>query len=308
MQSSTGSRARVVSVALALAASFACATATEPLDVSSAQTAAQVITVLVNDPEIGARPIDVQVTRGVVRLSGRVRSQEELQRAIELARSVPGVIRVDAAVRIGADPLPDEELPRMDRRQRAAVDPAVEFAELRESRDRLALGASLGASLPTDAAFESGRSLGPLMRFGSGPGLRATVGFDWFRATLVSASPSSPASQLRVRPLMVGLAYTLVAGPVSVAPSLVGGYALNSVNVPDTGAAGRLAVDVGNSLAWRPAVSVWIDTGARTAVNVSVGRMMTRLNATFVEDGLIDRRVLDGNSTMVSVGLAYKLF
>jgi hypothetical protein len=249
----------------------------------------------------------VQVTGGVVRLSGRVRSEEERQRAIELARGIPGVVRVDAVMRIGADPPPEEEQPRLGR-PRQEIDPAVEFAELQDVRDRFAVGLSLGVSQPADSRLDAGWSMGPLLRFGSGPGLGATVGFDWFHTTFASSDPASASSRLRIRPLMAGLAYTVVAGPVSVAPSLVAGYALNSVEIPESGAAAGMAVDVDNSLVWRPALSFWIDTSPRTAVNFSVGRVTTRLHLTRIEDGLIGRHRVDGHSTMVSVGLAYKVF
>jgi hyperosmotically inducible periplasmic protein len=308
MRSSSAAFPRILLVALFVAGCAACrGTVLEPFDVASAQTAAQVITALVNDPEIGTRPIDVQVTRGVVRLSGRVRTDEERQRAIAIARRVPGVTSVDADMRIGDDP-PPEESPRGFDAQRAAVDPAVEFAELEESRDRVAVGLSLGSSQPSDGAFGSGLSLGPLLRFGSGAGLGVTVGFDWFRTTFTSTDPASPESRLRIRPLMAGVAYTVVLGPVSIAPSLVAGYALNTIDLPDAGAAGSVAVDVDNSWAWRPGVSLWLDTSPRTAVNLSLGRVVTRLHLTVVEDGVIERRAHDGHSTMVSVGLAYRLF
>lgn len=301
-------RVRLALLATMVACSAACgAAAVDPFDVASAQTAAQVITALVNDPEIGTRPIDVQVTRGAVRLSGRVRTIEERDRAIEIARRVPGVTSVDAVMRIGAAPPPEEaRLLRPDRR-RAEVDPAVEFAELEGERDHFAAGLSFGTSRPGDATLSSSLSLGPLLRFGSGAGLGATVGFDWFRTTFEPSGPNSQASQLRVRPFMAGLAYTVVVGPVSVSPSLVAGYALNSIDVPDSGA-GHVAVDVDNSWAWRPGVSVWLNTSPRTAVNVSMGRLMTRLHLTVVENGQIGRHTLDGDATMVSVGLAYKLF
>lgn len=107
---------------------------------------------------------------------------------------------------------------------------------------------------------------------------------------------------------MAGLRYTAMAGPVAISPSLVGGYAFNRIIVPTTGAADRLAVDAGNSLVWRPGVAVWIDAGRRTVVNLSVGRVLTRLNVTFVEAGVIEQRTVSGDATTVSIGLVYRLF
>lgn len=300
-------RARLLALLLGLAGSAACAAATSPLDIQSARAAAMVMTALVNDPQIGTRPIDVRVTDGVVRLSGRVASAAEVARAVAIARAVPGVTRVDANLRVSADLPADAGVPQAARQR--PPDPAAEFAELEDARSRFGVGASFGSSHPTGDGLGTAWSIGPLLRFGSGPGLGPAVGFDWYRMSVASGDPGAPSSRLRVRPLMVGLAYTVRSGPVSVSPSLVGGYSFNGVSVSGAGApAGRLAVDVSNGLAWRPGVSVWIDTGRRTAANISLGQVRTRLKVTFIEDGRVDTRTLAGHATMVSIGFAYTVF
>jgi len=206
------------------------------IEVESARTAAQVMTALVNDPEIGARPIAVQVTRGVVRLSGRVRSQAEVARAIALARAVPGVTRVDASIRVGAD-LPQAQSPPADS-QPVARDPAIEFAELDPTPSRLAIGASFGVSHPTTAPFESAWSVSPVVRFGSGAGLGLAGVFDWHGAS-VAAEPESPASRLRVRPIMAGLGYTAMVGRVAVAGRWLRIQSNHRTQYRRRGAAGR---------------------------------------------------------------------
>jgi hypothetical protein len=307
MRASGESCTRLLGLTLALVSAIACSSAISTVDIESARTAAQVMTALVNDPEVGARPIEVRVTRGVVRLSGRVRTPAEMERAIALAGAVPGVTRVDSSLRVGADSPSNTEKPP-SARPVASRDPAVEFSELESPPSRLAIGASLGGSRPTADALAPAWSIGPLLRLGSGVGLGPALGFDWYRAVLTAGDRSLPASRLQVRPIMAGLSYGVVAGRVSVVPSLVAGYAFNRVSVPDAGAAGRLAVDAGNSLAWRPGLSMWIDTGRRTAVNISIGRLMTRLNVTYLDNGLIGKQSLDGDSTIVTVGLAYRLY
>ena len=107
---------------------------------------------------------------------------------------------------------------------------------------------------------------------------------------------------------MAGLGYTVAAGRVAISPSPVGGYAFNRIIVPNTGAGGRLAVDAGNSLVWRPGVAVWINTGRRMVANLSVGRVLTRVKVTFVDAGGIEQRSMRGDATTVSVGIAYWLF
>ncbi len=283
----------------------ACSSAVSALEVDSARTTGLVMTALVNDPEIGARPITVRVTRGVVQLSGLVRSEAEVARAVALASAVPGVTRVESSLRVGADQsraraLPVEGAP-------VVRDPAIEFAELDATPGRFAIGGSFVTSRPSAAAFAPSWSISPLVRLGAGKGLGAAAIFDWYGAS-VAAEPGSSASRLRVRPVMAGLSYTAMAGPVAIAPSLVGGYAFNRIIVPNTGAADRLAVDAGNSLVWRPGVAVWIGAGRRAVVNLSVGRVLTRLNVTFVEAGAIEQRTISGDATTLSVGLVYRLF
>jgi hypothetical protein len=263
------------------------------------------MTALVNDPEIGARPITVRVTRGVVQLSGLVRSEAEVARAVALARAVPGVTRVDSSLRVGADQpraqmLPVEGAP-------VVRDPAIEFAELAATPGRFAIGGSFVTSRPAASAFAQEWALSPLVRLGASRGLGPALIFDWYGASITDA-PGASASQLRVRPVMAGLRYTATAGRFAVSPSLAAGYAFNSIGVPDTGAAGSLAVDAGNSLVWRPGIALWIDAGRRAVVNVSVGRVFTRLDVTFVEAGVIEQRAISGDATTVSVGLVYRLF
>ncbi|MEY4636679.1 MAG: hypothetical protein RJA55_2477 [Acidobacteriota bacterium] len=77
---------------LALIPLGACsAAAVSTLEVESARTTGLVMTALVNDPEIGARFISVRVSGGAVQLSGLVRREAEVARAVALASAVPGV-------------------------------------------------------------------------------------------------------------------------------------------------------------------------------------------------------------------------
>ena len=61
---------------------------------------ASVKTALLNDPAFTTPRIDVETTQGVVTLSGRVASKEEELKAIQLARSVGGVVDVKSSLQI----------------------------------------------------------------------------------------------------------------------------------------------------------------------------------------------------------------
>jgi len=66
----------------------------------------RVKTVFVNDPVVGTLRIDVDTFKGVVTLSGRVKSKAEEQKAIELARTVKGVVDVKSTLTIEASTNP----------------------------------------------------------------------------------------------------------------------------------------------------------------------------------------------------------
>jgi osmotically-inducible protein OsmY len=60
----------------------------------------RVKTAMLNDPAVGGLRIDVDMFKGVVTLSGRVKSEAERQQAITLARRTSGVTEVKDALQI----------------------------------------------------------------------------------------------------------------------------------------------------------------------------------------------------------------
>lgn len=68
--------------------------------IDDATITTRVKTALLNDPAVGGLRIDVDTFKGVVTLSGRVKSKEEEQTAIALARKVDGVKDVQSTLQI----------------------------------------------------------------------------------------------------------------------------------------------------------------------------------------------------------------
>ena len=60
----------------------------------------RVKTAMLNDPAVGGTSIDVDTYKGVVTLSGRVKSQSEHDRAVALARQIDGVAEVKDALQV----------------------------------------------------------------------------------------------------------------------------------------------------------------------------------------------------------------
>jgi hypothetical protein len=278
-----------------------CRTVVDPAVLADAQIAARVRTALVNHPELGRMPVDVRVRQGVARLSGAVETDAQASEAAQLVRGVQGVRDVEIDLQIGGAAEVPLALP---------APPALSDLEGSPGDRRLlALGASVSRSDPQERSLASRVSVGPLLRLGSGRGLGVAIGFSWFHAALVG-SPSDPGltGRVHVKPIMGGLGYTFRSGRVSLAPSVVGGMAFNRASASGSGPTGRVAVSVGNSFAWRPGVSVWLDLNRWAAVNLSAAQVRTGLDVTFVDDGHLVRERVPGNAVILQAGLAYKIF
>jgi hypothetical protein len=136
---------------------------------------------------------------------------------------------------------------------------------LGDAADRrlLAIGASFGWNGPNGQTLDSSASLGPLVRLGNGRGLGLTIGFGWFGSDLRSALGSDEVvGQVRIRPVMGGLGYTVGDDRVTMALSVLAGLAVNSIVASDDLSGRIVPLRVGNSLAWRPGASFWFDTSS----------------------------------------------
>jgi osmotically-inducible protein OsmY len=68
--------------------------------IDDATVTTRVKTALLNDPDVGGLRIDVDTFKGVVTLSGRVKTKEEEQKAVTLARKIGGVIDVKSTLQV----------------------------------------------------------------------------------------------------------------------------------------------------------------------------------------------------------------
>lgn len=305
--------AYVVMLAVAAAMTAGCSQAVSSTALQDAQTAVRVKTALVNDPVLGVRPIEVSVSGGVARLSGSVASAEERTRAGEVARKVEGVsdVRLELTISAQPDPPPSDEAPdsagtRLPARARAPVDPRVD-EELREGEPRLlAVGMSMRLTTPRDSSLDNSIGIGPLIRVGSGTGLGVSIGLGWYGAD-VSAG-RDVVGHVRVRPVMAGLGYTVAGDRTSASLSLTAGRAFNALADQGRSPGPTYVLEVSDSFAWRPGLSLWFEASRRIAVNVSAGYLVTRPTLTWLEDGQVTTRTLRADTTMISTGVVYKLF
>ena len=68
--------------------------------IDDATITTRVKTAFINDPMVGGLRIDVDTFKGIVTLSGGVKSKAEEAKAIELARSIRGVTDVKSTLKI----------------------------------------------------------------------------------------------------------------------------------------------------------------------------------------------------------------
>jgi hyperosmotically inducible periplasmic protein len=90
----------VVAAGLVVSLLAGCAGKSVRKSVDDLTITARVKTALLNDPDITAPRIDVETANGVVTLSGRVASKQEEQKAIQVARSIGGVVDVRSTLQI----------------------------------------------------------------------------------------------------------------------------------------------------------------------------------------------------------------
>ena len=68
--------------------------------IDDATITTRVKTSLLNDPQVGGLRIDVDTFKGVVTLSGRVKTKDEEAQAIALARKIGGVTDVKSTLQV----------------------------------------------------------------------------------------------------------------------------------------------------------------------------------------------------------------
>ena len=287
-------------LAAAATASTGCA-ARSRTAVENAQTAVRVKTALVNDVEIGTLPIDVQAVGGVITLEGIVRTPEQIDRAVDVAGGVEGVVRVQSALVVGD---PDPPLPR-------PVPPLPALAPRpREGPLRLVgAGASVRLNNPAGDALADELDIGPILRLPSGNGLAPTIAFNWTNAAIEASPTGLPAlARVRIRPVMAGVQYGFTRGRLGAGASLVAGYAFNNLDIDEAAVGPGRAVDVGNSFVWRPGATLWYDVTPRIGINLFGGYLFTRPKVTYVSDTAVETHRLRANAVVISVGMAYWIF
>ncbi len=298
---SVGALALLVAGALPGAASAQTAAAATQIAVEDALVAVRVKTALVNDVDVGELPIEVHAAAGVVTLEGVVRTRDQIDRAVELAERAAGVIRVESALVVGdPDPLAELRRPRLP-----ALAPRPAEGPLR----LIAAGGTLRLT-PTSGDFlERVRSIRPVFRFRSSTGFGPAVSFRGVEEALDAAGGTQPGlATVRLRPIMVGMEYSLVSGRVSLGAGILAGYSFNRLNVDTTRSASSRAIAAANSFVIQPQVDAWFDLTRRVGLTLRMGYLVSRPKVTFVGGDIVSTERIPVNAVVLSAGLAYWIF
>lgn len=133
---------------------------------------------------------------------------------------------------------------------------------------RVAIGGSIGIVEPPHENLDRAVVLGPIFAIRRGDGWGPAVGFSWYRT-----QDAEDLVEYRIRPVMAGVAYHVEAGRIRISPSVVAGYSFNRAKFKGQPPQN---VDLKDGFAWRPGVSIWVDTDSRISLNTFVGYLVTR--------------------------------
>jgi hypothetical protein len=166
---------------------------------------------------------------------------------------------------VPAPPAPGQSPPAHD--QKAAPRPFLD--------GRFMLGVSGSHVLTPDSDLGQRWSLSPVIRntprrYGWSP----VVGLNWYTGniTVPVNGQQTVVGEIKLRPVMAGIGYSIGRGPTRTTIGLVAGYAFNSATVArDLPAGTTAAISVTNAWVVRPSVTVTYALTRRLAVVSSIG-------------------------------------
>jgi hypothetical protein len=146
-------------------------------------------------------------------------------------------------------------------------------------KGRVLVGANLTHSLTPDEDLDSHWSVSPVIRntprrLGWGP----SFGLSGYKGNIVAPvnGQKTTIGEIRIRPLMGGISYSIGNGPLRTSFSLVGGYAFTSAKVTTALPSGTSAsIDITDAWVVRPNVGLTYALTRRLAIIGSVGYVYT---------------------------------
>lgn len=182
-----------------------------------------------------------------------------------------------------------------------------------QTEGRISVGGSVTLVSPWDDDVESVLQVGPLVRLNPREGWGFAGALNWFRVDLQNPDGGGgDFARLRVRPLMAGIGYTVGSPQTLVNVSVVVGPSFNAVGFEDgfvSRTGGATVIDVENSFAVRPGVSVTHALRPRVGLTGFAGYMFNRPDITYRDPaGRLSDHQWRADSLVLSAGMVYSLF
>jgi hypothetical protein len=185
-----------------------------------------------------------------------------------------------------------------------------------QTEGRVSVGASITWVNPTDSEIRSLLGWGPLIRLNPKEGWGVAAALSWFLADI--DHPTDPGAgfvNMRVRPLMAGVAYTAGKQPALVSFSIVAGPSFNKLEFDDDFLRSlppgsiQPQLDADTSFAVRPGIGVTWTLAPRIAAVGFGGYMINRPDVFYRSPtGQEFRNRWKADAVLLSVGLVYSLF
>jgi hypothetical protein len=188
---------------------------------------------------------------------------------------------------------------------------AVATPAFAQTEGRISAGASVTFNATTDDEVDNSIGVGFLVRLNPKEGWGPAGAFNWYRAPLrTQSAPDADFANLRIRPLMGGIAYTIANGALLTSFSVVAGPSFNGARFDDDFVRpGGASIDADNSFAFRPGVGVTYTLRPRVALIGFGGYMINRPGVVYRDGaGNETRGRWQGDSVVLSVGAVYSLF
>ncbi len=183
---------------------------------------------------------------------------------------------------------------------------------LAQTKGRVGVGVSTTINVTPDDGVGTGKGVGVLLRLNPKAGWGPAGAFNWFEADLSNPAAASgdDFATLRIRPLMGGVSYNVVNGPLLTSFSIVGGPSFNRARFQDGFVRSSVAaIDADNSLAIRPGVGVTYTLRPRVALVGFGGYMINRPGIVYRDSaGTEFRDQWKADAVVLSVGVVYSLF
>lgn len=184
-------------------------------------------------------------------------------------------------------------------------------------KGRFMVGVMMGRALTPDRDLGSHWHLSPFFRntprrTGWGP----SFGLNWFSGdiTVPINGQRTAIGEVKVRPIMAGVAYTIGRGRARTSFSVVGGYAFTRAKVTAALPAGTTAsIDIGDAWVVRPNVGLTYALTRRLAIIGSIGYVYTNptLTINVGQQGQAPTLIsgsFRGDYVNVTAGMAFSIF